>query len=130
MNIKIGQYLAGNSFLHKLDPRIKIMSMILLIVAIFLVPINNDPQNIIWMVGLFIFSLMIVLLSGIRIGKVLQGMKAIVFLMTFTFIIQLFTIQPEGEKAIMDSPMSLGLVSVIALLILTVFYHYMKTKIK
>ena len=35
MNIKIGQYIAGNSILHKLDPRIKIMSMILLIVALF-----------------------------------------------------------------------------------------------
>src|SRR5690554_1627108 len=130
MNIKIGQYIAGNSLLHKMDPRIKIMSMILLIVAIFLVPINTDTQNIIWMISLFIFSLSIVLLSGIRIGKVLQGMKAIVFLMTFTFIIQLFTIQPDNEVALMNEPMSLGLISIVALLILTVFYHFMKTKIK
>ncbi|HHX76643.1 MAG TPA: cobalt ABC transporter permease, partial [Acholeplasmataceae bacterium] len=97
MNIKIGQYIAGDSILHRLDPRIKIMSMMLLIITIFLVPINTKPVNIIWMGALFVFSLSIVLLSGIRIGQVLQGLKAVVFLMTFTFLIQLFTIQPEGE---------------------------------
>src|SRR5690606_42113491 len=48
--------------------------------------------------SLFVFSLSIVLLSGIRIGQVLQGLKAVVFLMTFTFLIQLFTIQPERSE--------------------------------
>src|SRR5690606_41096201 len=98
MNIKIGQYIAGDSILHRLDPRIKIMSMMLLIITIFLVPINTEPVNIIWMGALFVFSLSIVLLSGIRIGQVLQGLKAVVFLMTFTFLIQLFTIQPERSE--------------------------------
>ncbi len=130
MNIKIGQYIAGDSILHKLDPRIKIMSMILLIIAIFLVPINIELKNIISMGLLFVFSLSIVYLSGIPLGKVLQGLKAIVFLMTFTFIIQLFTIQPTDEPTLMDAPMTLGLISMIALVLLTIFYHYMKTKIK
>lgn len=130
MNIKIGQYIAGDSILHRLDPRIKIMSMMLLIITIFLVPINTELQNIIWMGALFLFSLSIVLLSGIRIGQVLQGLKAVVFLMTFTFLIQLFTIQPEGESVLLDAPMSLGFVSIMALILLTVFYHAVKTKIK
>ena len=34
MNIKIGQYIPGDSFLHKMDPRIKIASMMLLIISI------------------------------------------------------------------------------------------------
>lgn len=130
MNIKIGQYIAGDSILHRLDPRIKIMSMMLLIITIFLVPINTELVNIIWMGALFVFSLSIVLLSGIRIGQVLQGLKAVVFLMTFTFLIQLFTIQPEGESVLLDAPMSLGFVSIMALILLTAFYHAVKTKIK
>ena len=130
MNIKIGQYISGNSILHKLDPRIKIMSMILLIVAIFLVPISSEPENIIWMISLFLFSLGIVFLSGIHIGKVLQGLKAIVFLMTFTFIIQLFTIQPADQTALLDQPMTLSFISVIGLVVLTFLYHYLKPKIK
>jgi len=129
MNIKIGQYIAGDSILHRLDPRIKIMSMILLIIAIFLIPVNIETKNIIWMGSLFIFSLSIVYLSGIRMGKVLQGLKAIVFLMTFTFIIQLFTIQPAGETPLMVAPMTLSLISIIALIVLTFFYHYLKPNI-
>lgn len=129
MNIKIGQYIAGDSILHRLDPRIKIMSMILLIIAIFLIPVNIQTKNIIWMGALFIFSLSIVYLSGIRMGKVLQGLKAIVFLMTFTFIIQLFTIQPAGEAPLVVLPMALSFVSVIALIVLTFFYHYLKPNI-
>ena len=37
-NVAIGQYVKGDSFLHKLDPRFKIVSTILLMVAIFLIP--------------------------------------------------------------------------------------------
>ena len=40
-NITIGQYVKGNSFLHKLDPRLKIVSTIILMVSIFLIPANN-----------------------------------------------------------------------------------------
>ncbi|WP_025725606.1 energy-coupling factor transporter transmembrane component T family protein [Acholeplasma granularum] len=130
MNIKIGQYIAGNSILHRLDPRIKIMSMILLIITIFLVPINLEPQNIIWMIALFVFSMSLVFLSGIRIGKVLQGLKTIVFLMTFTFIIQLFTIQPSNESPLLDAPMTLSIISIPVLILFTFLYHYLKPKIK
>lgn len=129
MNIKIGQYIAGDSILHRLDPRIKIMSMILLIIAIFLIPVNIQTKNIIWMGALFLFSLSIVYLSGIRMGKVLQGLKAIVFLMTFTFIIQLFTIQPAGETPLIVIPMALSLVSITLLVIITFIYHYLKPNI-
>src|SRR5690606_33155029 len=103
--------------------------MILLIIAIFLIPVNIQTKNIIWMGALFLFSLSIVYLSGIRMGKVLQGLKAIVFLMTFTFIIQLFTIQPAGETPLIVIPMALSLVSITLLVIITFFYHYLKPNI-
>src|SRR5690606_12123911 len=122
--------IAGDAMLRRLDRRIESMSMMLLIITIFVVPINTAPVNIMCMGALFVFSLSIVLLSGIRIGQVLQGLKAVVFLMTFTFLIQLFTIQPEGESVLLDAPMSLGFVSIMALILLTVFYHAVKTKIK
>lgn len=41
LNITIGQYVKGNSFLYKLDPRFKIIATIILMVAIFLVPANS-----------------------------------------------------------------------------------------
>ena len=35
-NITLGQYFPGNSFLHRMDPRVKILSTMVFIVAIFL----------------------------------------------------------------------------------------------
>ena len=35
-NIALGKYIPGNSFIHKLDPRFKVIMMILLMVAAFL----------------------------------------------------------------------------------------------
>lgn len=130
MNIKIGQYIAGNSVLHRLDPRIKILSMMILIVTIFVVPVSLELKNIVWMIALFILSLSLVFLSGIKLGKILQGMKAIVFLMTFTFLIQLFSIQPQTEIPLLDAPMTLSIISIPLLIMLTFLYHFIKTKIK
>ena len=35
-DITIGQYFPGNSFIHRLDPRTKVIVLLLLIVAVFL----------------------------------------------------------------------------------------------
>ncbi len=40
-NMTIGQYIPGNSWLHQLDPRIKMMSLIMLLISIFLIPIQE-----------------------------------------------------------------------------------------
>lgn len=42
-DITLGQYFPGTSFLHKLDPRIKIVATMIFIVAIFL-PIPWHPM--------------------------------------------------------------------------------------
>ena len=39
-NITIGQYFPGNSFLHRMDPRAKIIATTIFVVAIFLA---NSP---------------------------------------------------------------------------------------
>ncbi len=130
MNIKIGQYIAGDSLLHKLDPRIKLISMLILIITIFLVPVELETRYIVWMLVLFAFSVGLVYLSGIPLGKVLQGIKAVVFLLTFTFLIQLFSIQPATETPLLDVPMTLSIISIPLLVLLTFFYHFIKSKIK
>ncbi|UKI50934.1 MAG: hypothetical protein L6U99_06275 [Clostridium sp.] len=37
-NITIGQYVPGNSWIYKMDPRMKIILTVLLMVLIFLIP--------------------------------------------------------------------------------------------
>ena len=91
-NIALGKYIPGSSFIHKLDPRNKILIMILLMVAIF------------WDVGTLRFPLYIVLsiliynllrISGISIKTIFKSLKPMMFMMVFLFIINMFVYQ-EG----------------------------------
>lgn len=128
MNVTIGQYIPGNSLLHRLDPRIKIIAMFVLVLTIFIIPVSLEMMHMIWMGGLFLLTVLLVFLSGIPIGKVMQGMKAIVFLLTFTFVLQLFTVRTGSE--LFNQPMHLSWSSIAALLILIIFYQWSKVRVK
>ncbi len=82
-NITIGQYVPGNSWIYKMDPRMKIFLSIVWIVALFLVP------NIYMMLGFLALTFVIIIASRIPLMKMIRGMKPILFLMIFTFIIQI-----------------------------------------
>ena len=86
-NITIGQYVKGNSFLHKLDPRFKIVSTIILMVSIFLIP--SSLTNIYYLLGFLGLFLAILLISKVNILAVLNGLRPIVFIGLFTFVLQL-----------------------------------------
>jgi len=72
----LGRYIPGNSIIHRLDPRSKLLAMFLFILLIFWA--NNLVTNLL----LFVFVFSLVLLS-----KVLQSM---VFIIAFTTLFQLF----------------------------------------
>lgn len=81
--ITIGQYIPGNSWLHKLDPRIKIILTIILMVVIFVIP------NIYIMIGLVVLYLILYLTTKLPFMRFIKGLKPILFLLTFTFILQI-----------------------------------------
>lgn len=83
-DITLGQYFPGNSPIHKIDPRIKILMAILMIVVVFL------SSSALSFVLLFAFSLMLFLLSKISPKTILKGMKPIVFILIFTTFFQVF----------------------------------------
>ncbi|MCC9859470.1 energy-coupling factor transporter transmembrane protein EcfT, partial [Streptococcus agalactiae] len=56
----LGRYIPGNSLIHKLDPRSKLLAMLLFIIIVFWA--NNVVTNVI----VFIFTLVIVGLSQIK----------------------------------------------------------------
>lgn len=58
-DITLGQFFPGDSFLHRLDPRMKIIASVLYIVVIFLC------KNIFSFVFITAVTLALVLLSGI-----------------------------------------------------------------
>lgn len=81
-----GRYIPGNSFIHQLDPRAKLLGAIWFIVIIFL------ANNWLTYVALILFVLMAVKLSEISPRFFINGVKPLIWLILFTVILQvLFT---------------------------------------
>ncbi|MEE0434634.1 MAG: energy-coupling factor transporter transmembrane component T [Peptococcaceae bacterium] len=83
-DITIGQYVKGDSLLHRLDPRTKIFGMLAIMVALFLV--NN------W-VGLLYAAVVVfavLLLSKVPLKFYVKGVRPLRFILIFTALIQLF----------------------------------------
>lgn len=83
-DITIGQFFPGNSLLHKLDPRIKIVVTLLYIISLFVC------KNFLSLGVLFIMAILSVIISKIPFKTVFNGLKMIVFLICFTAFLQIF----------------------------------------
>ena len=83
-DITIGQYVHGDSVVHILDPRIKIINTIILITSLFLI------ANF-WGFAIFLgFNLFVIYISNLPLTKVLKGLKPILFLVLLTVILHIF----------------------------------------
>lgn len=89
-DIAFGQYCEGNSLLHRLDPRVKILIAVFFIVAIFL------AKSVFSFLLLAAFTVFLVLLSGISPKIVARSLKPLTFIILFTAVINIFWI--TGEK--------------------------------
>ena len=85
-NMILGRYIPGNSIIHRLDPRSKLVAMILLIIIAFWV--NNPITNLI----LFIATGIFVVLSEVPLSFFIKGLRSMFFLIAFTTLFQLFFI--------------------------------------
>lgn len=90
-DITLGQYFPGFSALHRLDPRTKIICALLFIVAVFLA---QNPATFIFLV---LFVSLLVLTSRISIPVLIKGIKPVIFILTFTSLINLFLTKGSGE---------------------------------
>ncbi|MCU0104293.1 energy-coupling factor transporter transmembrane protein EcfT [Acholeplasma vituli] len=121
-NITIGQYVHGDSWIYKMDPRVKIISLVLAMVITFIIP------SFIMMAILLGLTILMVFTTGIPVMKMIRGMKALLFLLTFTFIIQIFNIR-TGDK-LLDVNMTLGWASIGAMVLIIVLYNLYKKQFK
>lgn len=85
-DITLGQYFPGNSFIHKMDARTKILLSIAFMVVIFCI---NSPYGY---CALFAFTTLFIAVSKIPFGFMLKAIKPILFFVVFTAILNvLFT---------------------------------------
>ena len=83
-DITLGQYYPGDSAIHKLDPRVKIIGTFIYIIAIFVV--NNFLGFAIAAAALGIC----IAISKVPFSFIARGLKPIFIIIAFTFIINMF----------------------------------------
>jgi energy-coupling factor transport system permease protein len=89
-DITIGQYIPGDSFVHKLDPRLKIMISLLFIVDLFLV---NNFQGYLYVI---IFILATILIANLSFKYIYKGLKPILVLLLITAVLNIFMTSGKG----------------------------------
>lgn len=88
-DITLGQFYPGNSFIHRLDPRVKIVGTFLYIVALFIV---SD------FIGFAIAAIALAIVIGISkvpFSFIAKGLKPIFLIIVFTFFINMFMTNGE-----------------------------------
>lgn len=83
-DITLGQYFPGQSPIHRLDPRAKLVGMICYIVALFL------GKWFITYAFLLAVLIAVVAVSTVKPKALLRGMKPVVFILVFTAVLNVF----------------------------------------
>lgn len=88
-DITIGQYIPGDSPIHKLDPRVKILITFAFITLLFLVGNYFSYLYVIAFMGL------VLVLSKISMRYIFKGLKPLVIIITLTVVLNAFMTQGE-----------------------------------
>lgn len=83
-DVTFGQYYPTKSFVHKSDPRIKLLALIAYIVALFL------AKNFYALAASFLVLVTTIIASRVPLGSVLRSIKAVIILLVFTAVLNLF----------------------------------------
>lgn len=119
-NITFGQYIPGNSWIYKLDPRMKIILTIALIVLVFIIP---TLTGMLIALGLFILLFISTRISLIR---VIKGLKPVLFLLIFTVVLQLIYTKGTAKTLLHIFDMQIGLYQLLIMIGLLLIYFFTK----
>lgn len=88
-DITLGQFFPGNSFIHRLDPRTKLIMLVVYIVALF------TATGWIGYAVMFAFLVTCILVSKIPLKSIVKGLKPLAVILVFTAVLNLFL--TDGE---------------------------------
>lgn len=83
-DITLGQFFPGKSVIHRLDPRTKLIILVLYIVALFMA-VSWISYGV-----LFLFLAFSIALSGVPLKSFVKGLKPLLFILVFTAILNIF----------------------------------------
>lgn len=124
MNSKMvfGQYVNADSWVHRLDPRTKIISLFTMMIGIFLI------NNLFALLACFAIVLIIVLSSKIPLTKFLSSFKMVAMLLVFTAVFQIL-FNTKGDiliinNIVMSGKFKLTVLSLVIIILLLIAYIY------
>jgi len=83
-DITLGQFFPGNSVIHKLDPRMKIILVVLYVVLLFIV------NSAVGYAVITAFTFAVIALTKIPVKLYFRGLKPLLFIVVFTALLNLF----------------------------------------
>ena len=83
-DITLGQYFPGNTLMHRIDPRTKILLVMAIIISLFVC--SSAPAYIV--LAVYIFGL--IAASKLSLRMVLRGLKPLLVIIVFTGVLNLF----------------------------------------
>src|SRR5690554_331628 len=86
-NISLGQYFPGESPIHKMDPRVKIVLTFVLMIAVFVTETFMD-----FLMFAF-FAAIIIAVSDVHFKYTVRGLKPVMAIIVFTTVINMFYIK-------------------------------------
>lgn len=97
-DVSFGQYYPVSSFVHRMDPRLKILFLIAYIVAVFL------ASNFYGLAACAGVLVLIIAFSRVPVKKVLRSVRGVLFLVLFTAVINVFF--HTGDETYWQGPTS------------------------
>ncbi|GMQ63158.1 energy-coupling factor transporter transmembrane component T family protein [Vallitalea maricola] len=83
-DITIGQYYPANSYIHKLDPRMKLLGTLAFIISLFI------ASNVWGYIVAFVYLGAVIIISKVPLRFMLKGLKAIFIIIILTVVLNLF----------------------------------------
>ena len=84
-NIMIGQFFPGDSFLRRMDARVKILLLLVLLIEVF--AFTSAPVYLI----MTVLTFLMIMISKVPMRMVLRSLKPLWWIILFTFVLHLFS---------------------------------------
>ncbi len=99
-DITLGQYYPGNSPVHRMDPRLKILLTVLYATLLFFI------KGFLGYGVVFIFTVGVIGLAGIPVPYVVRGLRPLFFVIVFTAAINIFMTPGRTAFRLFDTPIA------------------------
>ena len=88
-DITLGQYFPGESAIHRLDPRVKIIVTLLFIIELFIV------DNFIGFAIAAVYLGAVIAVSRVPLSFIVRGLKPVIIILLFTFALNIFMVDGQ-----------------------------------